>query len=54
MADCAAIPALFYAQVVSPFDVHANILLTGAAQQGRRMPGSGPSSAHLERQNGST
>jgi len=26
MADCAAIPALFYAQVVSPFDGHANVL----------------------------
>ena len=25
MADCAAIPALFYAQVVSPFDGHANV-----------------------------
>jgi glutathione S-transferase len=26
MADCAAIPALFYAQVVSPFDGHVNVL----------------------------
>lgn len=26
MADCAAIPALFYAQVVSPFESHANVL----------------------------
>jgi glutathione S-transferase len=26
MADCAAIPALFYAQVVSPFDGHPNVL----------------------------
>jgi glutathione S-transferase len=26
MADCAAIPALFYAQVVSPFEGHANVL----------------------------
>jgi len=25
MADCAAIPALFYAQVVAPFDRHANV-----------------------------
>ncbi len=26
MADCAAIPPLFYAQFVAPFDAHANIL----------------------------
>jgi glutathione S-transferase len=26
MADCAAIPALFYAQVVSPFEGHANVV----------------------------
>lgn len=25
MADCAAIPALFYAQAVMPFDAHSNI-----------------------------
>ncbi len=26
MADCAAIPALFYAQVVAPFTAHANVV----------------------------
>jgi glutathione S-transferase len=26
MADCAAIPALFYAQVVAPFDSHPNVV----------------------------